>query len=162
MCSYLASVQASLHATFPCRGINGPLKLMFTNQAYLFPSETSPSSNALGLGDMVLPGLLLALILRYDKVHNEGKTSFFVSTMVGYVTGVATCMVFMISFNTAQPALLYIVPGVLGALAAHAAAVGKLFEVFKFTETSDEDIQKERQKSGKEADTTGKVEGKAE
>jgi minor histocompatibility antigen H13 len=40
----------------------------------------------------------------------------------------------MVGFQTAQPALLYIVPCVLGAVAAHAWARGEARHVFGFSE----------------------------
>ena len=93
---------------------------------------------------MVLPGLMLALVLRLDMVKNGGKTRFFVSSMAGYAAGMITCMLCMTYFNAAQPALLYIVPGVLGTCTLHATAAGKLMELVRYTEVSDEEIQQKR------------------
>lgn len=40
----------------------------------------------------------------------------------------------MIAFEAAQPALLYIVPAVLGAVALHAAAAGELRHLLAYSE----------------------------
>lgn len=31
----------------------------------------------LGLGDIVIPGIFVALLLRYDQTHNKGSTAYF-------------------------------------------------------------------------------------
>ena len=43
------------------------------------------------------------------------------SAFGGYIAGLATTIVVMNVFEAAQPALLYIVPAVLGAVSLHAA-----------------------------------------
>ena len=49
------------------------------------------------------------------------KQAFSCSAFSGYVLGLAATIVVMNVFEAAQPALLYIVPAVIGAVAAHAA-----------------------------------------
>jgi minor histocompatibility antigen H13 len=56
--------------------------------------------------------------------------------MAGYVLGLGTTIAVMNIFNAAQPALLYIVPAVLGAVAARAAAAGELAAVLAWEEES--------------------------
>ncbi|TVY15582.1 Signal peptide peptidase 2 [Lachnellula arida] len=109
----------------------------------------------LGLGDVVLPGIMMALALRFDlylhyvrKHFKQGERALYVETtglwgerfwtsgskeknvadaarfpktyfkasVVGYVVGMLTTLVVLNSFNHAQPALLYLVPGVLVSL----------------------------------------------
>lgn len=52
-------------------------------------------------------------------VHETG-TLWGCSAFWGYVAGLGTTIFVMNYFDAAQPALLYIVPGVLGAVALHA------------------------------------------
>ena len=52
----------------------------------------------------------------------------------GYVAGLALTILVMNVFKAAQPALLYIVPTVLGATLIHAAIRGEFMKVFKFEE----------------------------
>ena len=66
----------------------------------------------LGLGDVVVPGIFVALALRYD-VHREqnGRGSqrvFFWTSLTGYTLGLFATMAVMHVFRAAQPALLYI------------------------------------------------------
>lgn len=69
----------------------------------------------LGLGDIVIPGMFVALALRYD-FHRSGASAtsasfskpYFIAAMFAYVTGLVTTMAVMHFFKAAQPALLYL------------------------------------------------------
>ena len=81
----------------------------------------------LGLGDIALPGMFIAMCYKYDiwKWHlDHDDTEFhflnwsyvgkyFITAMVSYVASLVSAMVSLSIFNTAQPALLYIVPSLL-------------------------------------------------
>lgn len=58
--------------------------------------------------------------------------------MVGYVLSLATTIAVMNFFNAAQPALLYIVPGLLAAAFGLAAARGEFKELFGWEEVPEE------------------------
>lgn len=67
----------------------------------------------LGLGDVVIPGMFIALALRYDHARGEKtRTSFskeyFFVTLTAYVVGLVATMTVMHTFGKAQPALLYL------------------------------------------------------
>ena len=78
----------------------------------------------LGLGDMVFPGFLVALALKFDvdtaiELFNKSKDkakkltlkcSYFYATMIGYVVGIVTTFLAMSLMNLAQPALIYLIP----------------------------------------------------
>lgn len=65
----------------------------------------------LGLGDIVLPGLLLSFAVRYDTAMNLKLTrGFFLYIMIGYACGLFMANVAVVVFNFGQPALLYLVP----------------------------------------------------
>lgn len=67
----------------------------------------------LGLGDVVIPGIFIALALRYDHARAE-KTEgcfakpYFCVTLTAYVVGLITTMTVMHTMGSAQPALLYL------------------------------------------------------
>ncbi|KAI9906129.1 hypothetical protein PsorP6_014277 [Peronosclerospora sorghi] len=69
----------------------------------------------LGLGDVIVPGLLLAFTLRYDDAQG-GRTHYFRLMALGYASGLAMANVAVAVSNMGQPALLYLVPSTLGAL----------------------------------------------
>ena len=99
------------------RGIDAPIKL-------LSPKPGSKVDFAmLGLGDVVVPGLVIALCLRFDLYRhvqrNPGKDVtrysrfnriYFWTGIVSYIIGLVTTMVVMHHFKAAQPALLYLSP----------------------------------------------------
>ncbi|XP_055374242.1 signal peptide peptidase-like 3 isoform X2 [Condylostylus longicornis] len=94
----------------------------------VFPSiQKSGHFSMLGLGDIVMPGLLLCFVLRYDAYKkSQGITSeagglsppkgmgsrltYFHCSMLGYFLGLLTATVSSEVFKAAQPALLYLVP----------------------------------------------------
>lgn len=174
----------------------------------------------LGLGDVVLPGIMMALALRYDlylhylrkqdqpspdsvpvstsntiltasadtvtkpqyinatgnwgerywtsspptsvltvpksqaETYNSPATfrkTYFHASMIGYIIGMLATLIVLNVYQHAQPALLYLVPGVLGALWGTAFARGEIGEMWRYSE--DEDLED----SGK-ARVDGKVE----
>ena len=95
------------------KSLNSPIKLVF-------PLSTQfDKFSMLGLGDMIIPGCYVAQCLKYDidKFLAKNKVSmtgffptYYMWAMIGYSTSILTTYVFMVWFNHAQPALLYIVP----------------------------------------------------
>ncbi|CAO1625741.1 unnamed protein product [Parajaminaea phylloscopi] len=96
----------------------------------------------LGLGDIVIPGIFIALALRFDQhLHLSTLSSaqlatfkrtdiafpkpYFVATMTAYVAGLVTTMAVMHVFQAAQPALLYLSPACVFAVAIQAAKRGE-------------------------------------
>lgn len=93
----------------------------------VFPSmQNSSHFSMLGLGDIVMPGLLLCFVLRYDAYKKSQTISvdtgvpppptyvqrltYFHCSLVGYFLGLLTATVSSEVFKAAQPALLYLVP----------------------------------------------------
>ncbi|EAY01703.1 hypothetical protein TVAG_316910 [Trichomonas vaginalis G3] len=76
----------------------------------LISAGTKHNTNMLGLGDIVLPGLILNFFIRYDYV---AKTSSFKIGIIGYLVGVILASVAVNITKFGQPALLYIIPSVL-------------------------------------------------
>lgn len=108
------------------KNFDAPIKLLFPRP--LLEAGGKRPFSMLGLGDIVIPGIFVALILRYD-VANSFRTKYFQSAFGGYVLGLATTIVVMNVFNAAQPALLYIVPSVLICVGLHAWARGEFWQV---------------------------------
>lgn len=89
-----------------------PIKLLWP-KSMTFASERG--FTMLGLGDIVIPGVFVALALRYDY-HRYTTSSpqrsftkpYFYATLGAYVCGLATTMTVMHVFGKAQPALLYL------------------------------------------------------
>lgn len=90
-----------------------PMKILWP-KSKTFSMENG--SMMLGLGDIVVPGTFISLALRYDyfrytKAQPPAGTftkPYFIASLVAYVAGLASTMVIMHVFHSAQPALLYL------------------------------------------------------
>jgi presenilin-like A22 family membrane protease len=86
----------------------------------------------IGLGDIVLPGLLLSFAMRFDDHKKISLTSgYFAVTMTGYILGLTVCEVVVGAFHLAQPAMIYLVPGTLVPFYCMALFRGELGEAWK-------------------------------
>eukprot|EP00026_Physarum_polycephalum_P011693 Phypoly_transcript_11934.p1 GENE.Phypoly_transcript_11934~~Phypoly_transcript_11934.p1 ORF type:complete len:343 (+),score=47.55 Phypoly_transcript_11934:78-1031(+) len=117
------------------KSFDAPIKLVFPKN--IFASEYQFSM--LGLGDIVIPGLLIALLLRFDKRSQKGKKGGFKKTLfhacfIGYILGLATTIFVMHTFQAAQPALLYLVPYCILSSAITAAAKGQFSALLAYSE----------------------------
>jgi minor histocompatibility antigen H13 len=137
------------------KSFEGPIKLVFPR----FLGATAQDMSMLGLGDIVIPGLFIALMLRYDTrkvplTHPlPHRLPYFAGMMVAYIAGLVATIVAMNVFEAAQPALLYLVPACLITSMGMAVTKGELRELWSYTE---EDEKKESEPSeAKPAD--GKV-----
>ncbi len=102
------------------KSFDAPIKLTFPRN--IFAEEFTFSM--LGLGDIVIPGFFVALLLRFDKVRGHRGSPFFQWSYRAYVAGLLTTIGVMHVFKAAQPALLYLVPYCLGASFLTAIAYG--------------------------------------
>ncbi|KAJ8970507.1 hypothetical protein NQ317_007872 [Molorchus minor] len=83
------------------------------------------------LGDIVMPGLLLCFVLRYDAYKKSqglagSRLTYFHCSLLGYFLGLLTATVSSEVFKAAQPALLYLVPFTLLPLLTMAYLKGDL------------------------------------
>ena len=125
------------------KSFDGPIKVVWPKDLF---AETY-SFSMLGLGDIVIPGLFLALLLRYDVKRSMNKKHFsspyFTVGFIFYILGLVLTMVVMHVFRAAQPALLYLVPACLLSSLLTALFLGDLPGLWEYSEQaekkSDED-----------------------
>ncbi|KAF8441531.1 signal peptide peptidase-domain-containing protein [Boletus edulis BED1] len=113
-----------------------PIKLLWP-KSMIFATEKG--FTMLGLGDVVIPGLFIALALRYDHARAEKmKTSFtkayFSVTLTAYVVGLVTTMTVMHMMGKAQPALLYLSPACILSLFVTAVVRGEVDDVWSWSD----------------------------
>ncbi|KZT29202.1 peptidase A22B, signal peptide peptidase [Neolentinus lepideus HHB14362 ss-1] len=79
-----------------------PIKLLWPKSAR--------GHTMLGLGDVVVPGVFVALALRYDahRAATAAAKPYFRATLLAYVLGLGAAMGAMHAWGKAQPALLYL------------------------------------------------------
>jgi minor histocompatibility antigen H13 len=85
----------------------------------------------LGLGDIVVPGIFIALLLRFDKSLKRNSEFYFRATFSAYILGLLATILIMHMFKHAQPALLYLVPACLGTPLTLALLKGDINALFK-------------------------------
>ena len=71
-----------------------------------------PRCAMLGLGDMVLPGFFVTFNYRFGLYKKTN--AYYYSSIISYAIGIILCGAVLILTKTGQPALLYIVPSMLG------------------------------------------------
>ncbi|KAJ6846680.1 signal peptide peptidase 2-like [Iris pallida] len=113
------------------KSFDAPIKLLFPT------SNSARPFSMLGLGDIVIPGIFVALALRFD-VSRGKQTRYFNSAFFGYTLGLIVTIVVMNWFQAAQPALLYIVPGVIGCVAVHCLWNGEVKQLLEYDESKTE------------------------
>ena len=205
------------------KNLDVPIKLVFPRPDEPSDKPGEPpikSFSMLGLGDIVLPGIMIGLALRFDlymfylqKQKTSSKTSidpssgeakteevtemasyvspvgrwgdrmwtyrlpasslpphlrtsfpkpYFTASIIGYIVGMLATLGVMSIFQHAQPALLYLVPGVLVSLWGTGLVRGGLKEMWEFSEAvtaeqAHEDSAKEKTgEDGKEAESKNK------
>ncbi|KYQ92101.1 peptidase A22B family protein [Tieghemostelium lacteum] len=113
------------------KSFDAPIKLLFPKDVFAEVYQFS----MLGLGDIVLPGIFIALLLRFDRYQAQKNkkpftsTPYFTTTLIAYGLGLATTIFVMHTFRAAQPALLYLVPFCVGASLLTGLFKGQLREL---------------------------------
>ncbi|KAG2531939.1 hypothetical protein BBO99_00002392 [Phytophthora kernoviae] len=78
-------------------------------------TDWAGGTNMLGLGDIILPGMLLSFALRFDYSDaTVGATNYFSLMAIGYAVGLALANMAVMITEMGQPALMYLVPTTLG------------------------------------------------
>ena len=139
-----------------CQG-GDPLPMLLT-MPRLFDYEGG--SNLLGLGDIVLPGLLVSYAARFDAAKSllgvmrggngaracpEGQScrlgsGYFVPLVISYGIGLAMANMAVYLMQMGQPALLYLVPCCLGTFSAlgwYRGEMGDLWDAPKAIRAAD-------------------------
>ncbi len=189
-----------------------PAKLLFPRPRRPTEDPTKQAMFMLGLGDVVLPGMMIGFALRFDlylfylrkQIQRTIKTTedaannpaskkavdnevtkatwhpatggwgerfwnpkneilrsknfqgvlfpktYFHASVIGYVMGMLCTLGVMEIYGQAQPALLYLVPGILGSLWGTALLKGDIKTLWAFDESEDDQKSNSPSKSEKE------------
>ncbi|KAL7066558.1 signal peptide peptidase family protein [Cryptosporidium serpentis] len=131
------------------KSFQGPAKI-------IFPISYDPwKQSILGLGDIVIPGLFIALCLRFDlkdiiNKHVQIKeiilsnypVETFISVLIAYQLGLLITACVMFYFKAAQPALLYLVPFCILSLLASLYHRNQFIDAWNYSEET-EDLNKQ-------------------
>lgn len=188
------------------KSLDVPIKLVFPRPAPADEPSAKAQHAMLGLGDVVLPGIMIGLALRFDlflfylrrqtrtqAVEGSDETvvkpkyfslagrwsdhfwthsltgrplfptadeskpeppftfpkTYFKASLIGYVIGMLATLGVMQVWGHAQPALLYLVPGVLGSLWLTALVRGEIGLMWRFSEATEEEEESASKEDGK-------------
>merc|ERR1711970_1656203 len=96
----------------------------------------------LGLGDIVIPGIFIALLLRYDNSLKRNSNFYFTATFIAYLAGLLLPIFVMHVYKHAQPALLYLVPACLGVPLFLGLVRGDIKSMFTYSDHPEEAADK--------------------
>ncbi|EMP33249.1 Minor histocompatibility antigen H13 [Chelonia mydas] len=117
------------------KSFEAPIKLVFP-QDLLEKGLEADNFAMLGLGDVVIPGIFIALLLRFDISLKKNTHTYFYTSFVAYIFGLGLTIFIMHIFKHAQPALLYLVPACIGFPLLVALVKGEVTEMFSYEENS--------------------------
>lgn len=163
------------------KSFEAPIKL-------LFPISKDPVHySMLGLGDIIIPGIVMSLCLRFDyylfknkkckgnakntfysvNIHESFAKHYFYTITVLYQLGLIMTYCMMFYFQHPQPALLYLVPACLLAILGCSVFKKEFSVMLKYQELTDKDEKKDKkkiedEKTTKVTDAKGKKEVTAE
>ncbi|EKE38696.1 hypothetical protein ENUP19_0303G0012 [Entamoeba nuttalli] len=114
--------------------VDGPIKFIFPKDGnFIFTQQVS----LLGLGDIAIPGIFIALMKRVDTSFNN-KSQYFMVSMISYFIGLLITFIVMHTFAFGQPALLYLVPALLIGTISYALSRNELKQVYDYHDPTDE------------------------
>ena len=136
------------------KSIDAPIKLMFPIDLTTTPIKFS----ILGLGDIVIPGIFIALCIRYDinrilqkstqdktaEEISKIRTPYFNWCMIFYGVGIIVTFLVMVLSGQAQPALLFLVPSCCLSVVLVAYFEGDFKNIYEYDE---EKHEKEQEKT---------------
>jgi len=128
------------------KSFDAPIKLVFP-QDLLENGLSAKNMAMLGLGDIVIPGIFVALLLRYDYSLKRNSHFYFWTTFIAYISGLVMTILVMHFYKHAQPALLYLVPACLGAPILMAAIRGDLKSMFSYADHPEEEEETDEKKN---------------
>lgn len=135
---------------------DAPIKLLWPRDIieFILQSPEEARFTMLGLGDIVIPGIFVALCLRFDR-HMSWKRNptgsfrslsfpkpYFTVNLLAYISGLALTMAVMHFFKAAQPALLYLSPACIISVLVTATVRGELKDLFAYTTEEEKDKKK--------------------
>ncbi|KAF9933167.1 hypothetical protein FBU30_006333 [Linnemannia zychae] len=154
------------------KNFDAPVKVIFPRLLFGLPAGQAYQFAMLGLGDIVIPGVFVALCLRFDqhlagtKNPNLGRSTrfskpYFTACFIAYALGLGTTIFVMHTFKAAQPALLYLSPACILSVIFMGFARGEIKEVFAYTSEEGAEAAKAKEaEDKKKAEEKKKIENK--
>lgn len=123
-----------------------PVKIVFPRNLFggVVPEGNTVDFMMLGLGDMAIPAMLIALVLYFDHrktresassldFHTSKEHKYIWYALPGYAVGLITALAAGVLTHSPQPALLYLVPSTLGPIIVVSWIRNELSELWEGT-----------------------------
>merc|ERR1712142_1098541 len=128
------------------KSFEAPIKLVFPQDLLENGPLAANNFAMLGLGDIVIPGIFIALLLRFDLRSLKSTPApsvqpakiYFYTGFIAYISGLLLTIFVMHVYKHAQPALLYLVPACVGAPILVAIVRGELTTLFSYDDGAGE------------------------
>jgi minor histocompatibility antigen H13 len=125
------------------KSFEGPIKVIWPRGEGKF--------SLLGLGDIVIPGFFIAMMLRFDahlskKNGKSNQNIYFKVCFISYVFALITTVYILHTFQHGQPALLYIVPFIIFSVLGLSVIRGEFSELINYSEEKPAEIKTEESK----------------
>eukprot|EP01080_Neovahlkampfia_damariscottae_P010974 gene10974-3681_t len=119
------------------KSFEGPIKVIWPRGEGKF--------SLLGLGDIVIPGFFIAMMLRFDrhlaeKHKRPNNQIYFKVCFLSYVCALITTVYVLHTFKHGQPALLYIVPFIIISVVVLSLLRGEFNELISYSEETEEKV----------------------
>ena len=128
-----------------------PVKLLMPKALGEYGMARPVHMALLGLGDIVIPGVFVALCHRFDEHLKQRKVStrvsYFRASFFAYCLGLVCTVAVMHVFKAAQPALLYLSPACISSLLLTALVNGQIKAVFEYSTEAPEEIDSKKKKA---------------
>ncbi|CAH8587249.1 unnamed protein product [Heterobilharzia americana] len=129
------------------KNLEAPIKVTFPRD-FLTHGFYGKQLALLGLGDIVVPGIFIAMLLRFDtKLGRKNSYTYFYCGYIAYIAAILMTFVMMHVFNHAQPALLYLVPACLGGPLLTALVKNDISAMFNYEDEPESEKTTEQQDS---------------
>jgi hypothetical protein len=102
---------------------------------------------SLGLGDAVFPSILATFVRRFDlkQDSDQKRTSLFTVSMVGYLLGCFACEFAPMLSSSGIPALVFIIPAMVGLILVSSSTSGELESLFQFDPSMDQSFHESKE-----------------
>uniref|UniRef100_A0A1B0B7R9 Minor histocompatibility antigen H13 n=1 Tax=Glossina palpalis gambiensis TaxID=67801 RepID=A0A1B0B7R9_9MUSC len=108
-----------------------PIMLVFP-QDWISNGINGSNFVTLSLGDVIIPGMFIALLLRFDHSTDRKSDIYFHSTLIAYFIGLTATIIHRIVFEEVQPARLFLVPTCLSTPLLVALLRGEMGTLFAY------------------------------
>uniref|UniRef100_A0A1A9ZDF4 Minor histocompatibility antigen H13 n=1 Tax=Glossina pallidipes TaxID=7398 RepID=A0A1A9ZDF4_GLOPL len=128
------------------KSLEAPVMLVFP-QDWISNGISGANFITLSLGDVIIPGTFIALLLRFDHSTERKNDIYFHSTLIAYFIGLTATIIHRIVFTDVHPVRLFLLPTCMSTPLLVALLRGEMGTLFAY---HDHPERKTKNKQGKD------------